>query len=307
MSSRIKTIELFLSLSLVTAVGTQTLPSDAYETEETTTETYSLMAQGGEGGEGGEGAEGGEGGEGAEGGEGGEGGEGAEGGEGGEGAEGGEGGEGAAESVDSDEDYMTVLGLMKGHLLAAEELIAAGNYEQVAPHISHPAEKLYSSIEPMLAEKGVEEFKPTLNQLYDLAQSAPDSSEMQDLLDQSQTSIDSAIAAIPEEQLNSPEFVLNSMVEMLKNAAAEYEAAIANEQFAEVVQYQDSRGFVLYADELYQTVAEQKSQEDPEGHQVITESLAELKTAWPSIEPPETPIKEPSEVYGLVSQIEFNI
>jgi hypothetical protein len=96
------------------------------------------------------------------------------------------------------------------------------------------------------------------------------------------------------------------MVEMLKTAATEYKAAIANNQFVEVVEYQDSKGFVDYADQLYQTVAEQKSQADPEGHKTITESLAELKTAWPSIEPPAAPIKEPGEVLGLVSQIEFS-
>ena len=195
---------------------------------------------------------------------------------------------------------------MKGHLIAAQELIEVQNYEQAEPHIGHPVEELYSDIETVLPEKGVEDFKPTLNQLHDLSKSAPDSPEMQTLFDQSVASIDEAIAAIPEEQRNSPEFILDVIVEMLKNAATEYEAAIANNQFVEVVEYQDSRGFVLYAEELYQTVAEQKSQEDPEGHQTITESFAELKTAWPSIEPPEAPLKEPSEIYGLVSQIEFN-
>ena len=129
---------------------------------------------------------------------------------------------------------------------------------------------------------------------------------MQTLFDQTLASIDEAIAAVPEEQSNSPEFVLDVIVEMLKNAAAEYEAAIVDNQFVEVVEYQDSRGFVLYSDELYQTVAEQKSQEDPDGHQIITDSLTKLKTAWPSIEAPEAPILDPSEVYGLVSQIEFN-
>jgi hypothetical protein len=96
------------------------------------------------------------------------------------------------------------------------------------------------------------------------------------------------------------------MVEMLKTAATEYEAAIANNQFVEIVEYQDSKGFVDYADELYKTVAAKKSQTDPEGHKTITESLAELKTAWPSIEPPAAPIKEPAAIYGLVSQIEFS-
>jgi hypothetical protein len=34
--------------------------------------------------------------------------------------------------------------------------------------------------------------------------------------------------------------------------------------------------------------------------------MTQLKTAWPSIDPPQTPVKTPSEIYSLVSQIEFN-
>ena len=298
MSNHMKTIELFLALSVATAVGTQEVYVAANEINETITEEYLLIAQGA-GGEGGE-AAGGEGGE-AAGGEGGE----AAGGEGGE-AAGGEGGEAAVDTGDADVDYMTVLGLMKGHLIAAEELIAAGNYEQAEPHIGHPVEELYGDIEPVLPEKGVEDFKPTLNQLHDLIKTAPESPEIQTLFDETSAELDTAIAALPEEQANSPEFVLDVIVEMLKNAATEYEAAIVDNQFVEVVEYQDSRGFVLYADQLYQTVAEQHAQDNPEGHQVVTESLAELQTAWPSIEPPQAPLKEPSEIYGLVSQIEFN-
>ncbi|MEL6787557.1 MAG: hypothetical protein AAFO76_09140, partial [Cyanobacteria bacterium J06607_15] len=167
-------------------------------------------------------------------------------------------------------------------------------------------EELYSDIETVLPERGAEDFKPTLVQLNELIQSAPESPEVETLLDESLASIDSAIAVIPESQINSPEFVLDVMVEMLKNAAAKYDAAIANNQIVEVVEYQDSKGIVDYAEQLYQTVATQKSQADPQAHQVITDSLAELKTAVPSVEPPTAPVKEPSEIYGLVSQIEFN-
>jgi hypothetical protein len=321
MSTRIKTIELFLALGFATTVGTQVLAANAHESdammEAQGASNCLLMAQGGEaaGGEGGEGeAAGGEGGEGeggeaaggeAAGGEGGEG-EGGEG-EGGEGEGGeGEGGKAAVDTGNPDVDYMTVLGLMKGNLNAAQELIATKNYVEAEPHIGQPTNELYEQIATVLPQKGVEDFKPTLTQLHDLIKSAPDSPEVQTLLDESIASVDGAIAVIPKQQINSPEFVLDVMVEMLKNAAAEYEAAIANNQFVEVAKYQDANGFVDYADQLYQTVAEQKSQADPEGHKTITESLAELKTALPSIEPPAAPIKDPGEVQGLVSQIEFS-
>ncbi|MGL5795276.1 MAG: hypothetical protein ACRC06_12925, partial [Waterburya sp.] len=184
--------------------------------------------------------------------------------------------------------------------------VDAKNYADAEPHIAHPVDELYSEIQTVLPQKGVKDFKPTLNQLHDVALSAPESPEMKTLLEQSVTSIDGAIAALPQEQRQSPEFVMDVIVEMLKTAGAEYEAAIANNQFVEVVEYQDSRGFVLYSEELYKTIADQKSKTDPEGHKTITESMTQLKTAWPSINPPETPVKNPSEVYSLVSQIEFN-
>jgi hypothetical protein len=316
MSTRIKTIELFLALGFATAVGTHISPTNAHESDEMiafqTITDYSLIAQGGEGGESTQGGEGGESTQGGEGGEstqGGEGGESAQGGEGGESAQGGEGGEGGEAGIDTgnpDVDYMTVLGLMKGHLNAAQELIALKNYEQAEPLVGQSIKALYGDIETVLPQKGVKDFKPTLNQLHESIQSAPDSPEVQTLLEESLASIDDAIAAIPKEQINSPEFVIDVMVEMLNNAATGYQAAISNNQFVKVAEYQNSKGSVDYAEKLYQTVAEQKSQADPEGHKTITDSLAELKTAWPSIEPPKAPIKQPGEVQALVSQIEFS-
>ena len=200
---------------------------------------------------------------------------------------------------------MTVLGLTESHLNAAQELIALENYEQAAHVVEHGIE-IYSGIETELPERGVEDFKPTLTQLHSEIETAPESTQVQTLLDESLTSVDNAIAVIPEEQLNSPEFVLNSVVEMLKRAATEYEEAISDNQFADPAKYQSSQAIVSYADGLYQTVAEQKSESDPEQAQIISDSLAELTTAFPSTETPEAPIKETSEIYGLVSQIEFN-
>jgi len=38
----------------------------------------------------------------------------------------------------------------------------------------------------------------------------------------------------------------------------------------------------------------------------IAAAFEELKTAWPSVNPPEAPIKPPSEINGLVSEIELH-
>jgi hypothetical protein len=92
---------------------------------------------------------------------------------------------------------------------------------------------------------------------------------------------------------------------LLATASEEYQAAIAEGKVVELAEYQDSRGFVLYSEQLYQNIADQMQQNFSEDHQVIVETMAELKAAWPSVTPPETPVKTPSEVQGLVSKIEL--
>lgn len=183
--------------------------------------------------------------------------------------------------------------------------MAQKNYEQAEPHIGHPVEELYGSIEGELIQRNVPQFKSTLNELYSLVKSVPDKPQTTTAFKASEQSIDKAIAAIPAIERQSPEFVLNVMNQMLKTAGEEYTAAIANNKFVELVEYHDSRGFVMYAEDLYQTIGQQMSQERPENHQKITASLEELKTAWPSVNPPTTPVKTPSEINGLISTIEL--
>ncbi|WP_448572817.1 hypothetical protein [Trichothermofontia sp.] len=265
---RLKAVELFLAIGLVTAVGacgsspTSTSESSPREVSPSPT----MQAHGGEGGEGGEGGA----------------------------------------SGNPDVDYLTTLGLMQGHLLVAKELMDAGQYEQAEPHIGHPVEELYGNIEGQLAARQVPDFKPVLTQLHDLAKTAPGSPEMAKAYEEAIPTLDRAIAALPASERQSPDLVLDTINQMLKTAAEEYKAAIADNKIVEVVEYQDSRGFVLYAEQMYQAITPQMSQARAADHQAITAAFTELKTAWPSIEPPATPVKMPSEVYGLIATIELH-
>lgn len=272
MVKRLKSVELFLALGLTATLGACANPSTNAGNNEATNQSASpasphgaTHSQGGEGGEGGEG-----------------------------GATG-----------NADVDYMTALGLMKGHLTVAKELMDQGKYDEAEPHIQHPIEELYGEVETELSERNVPQFKSELSQLHDLAKSAPDKPETTQAFDTATKSIDTAIAAVPDNERQSPEFVLNVINQMLSTAAEEYEASIADGKFVELVEYQDSRGFVLYSESLYQTIADQMSQEQPEKHKAITENLEELKSAWTSVTPPATPTKTPSEIHSLVSNIEL--
>jgi hypothetical protein len=137
--------------------------------------------------------------------------------------------------VAKDVDYMSKLGLMKGHLLVAKELLEQGKPDQAEPHIGHPVEEIYVDVEDQLQERQVPEFKNTLISLQDLVKSNPKDTKVSTNFDQSMQAVDRAIQVLPESQRQSPQFVLPVINELLDAANSEYGAAIANDKIAAVI------------------------------------------------------------------------
>ncbi|WP_414548120.1 helix-hairpin-helix domain-containing protein [Anabaena sp. CCY 0017] len=205
-----------------------------------------------------------------------------------------------------DVDYMTKLSLMKGHLLVAQELLEKDQPKQAEPHIGHPVEEIYVDVEEQLNERQVKEFKTTLVSLENFVKSNPKDAKVNINLAASMQAVDGAIAALPAEQRSKPGFVLQVINELLDAANAEYTAAIADSKISEPIEYQDSRGFVVYANELYQGISSQVATENPEADAAIKASFTELKAAWPSVIPPATAAKTPEDVTKLVTTIAEN-
>ncbi|MBW4558668.1 MAG: helix-hairpin-helix domain-containing protein [Trichormus sp. ATA11-4-KO1] len=205
-----------------------------------------------------------------------------------------------------DVDYMTKLSLMKGHLLVAKELLEQNQPKQAEPHIGHPVEEIYVDVEEQLNERQVKEFKTTLVSLQNFVKSNPKDAKVKTNLAASMQAVDGAIATLPPEQRSKPGFVLQVINELLDAANAEYTAAIANGKIAAPIEYQDSRGFVAYANELYQGISSQIAPENPKAHKAIEVSFTELKAAWPSVIPPAKAAKTPEDVTKLVTNIEQN-
>lgn len=203
-----------------------------------------------------------------------------------------------------DVDYMTTLGLMKGHLLVAKELLDQGKPEQAEPHIGHPIEELYVDVETQLPERNVKDFKPTLNALHDFVKSKPNAPEITTEYKAVMQDIDQAIETLPASQRQSPDFILGVINQILSTAEEEYNAAIANGKIVETIEYQDARGFILYANTLYQGIGDQVSQEHPDAAQTLESSLNELQNALSSATPPATPVKTPEEVSTLTQTIQ---
>jgi Helix-hairpin-helix motif len=203
-----------------------------------------------------------------------------------------------------DVDYMVKLGLMKGHMLVAQELLDLKKPDQAEPHIGHPVEEIYVDVEDQLDERKVKEFKTALVNLQDLIKSKPNDPQLKTSYTAAMKGIDNALQALPAAQRQSPGFVVQVIDSLLQAANTEYTAAIANGKIAAAIEYQDSRGFVLYAHELYKGVASQMAKSNPEAHKVMETKLSALLKAWPSAVAPSTPVLTTKEVSTLVGDIE---
>lgn len=204
-----------------------------------------------------------------------------------------------------DIDYMTKLGLMKGHLLVAKELLDQGKPDQAEPHIGHPVEEIYADVEDQLKERNVKEFKTTLINLQDLVKAgAKDASKVKAEFNSAMQAVDAAIASLPEKQRQEPKFTLQVINGLLDTANSEYQASIANGKIAAIIEYQDSRGFVTYANSLYQNISGQIAKASPETDRAILTSMTELKKTWPSATAPATPVNTTDRVSQLIKTIE---
>ena len=204
-----------------------------------------------------------------------------------------------------DVDYMLKLGLMKGHMLVAGELLELKKPEQADPHLGHPVEEIYIDIEEQLSERQVPEFKDVLTRVQDLVKSKPNDSQIKPEYDKAMAAIDQAIAALPLTTRQSPRFALQVVNGLLETASAEYTAAISDSKIKEVIEYQDSRGFVIYAqDTVYKDIADQVTQADSQANQKLSMTFKELKTAWPSAIAPDAPVLSVDQVAAKVKLIE---
>jgi len=278
--------------------------------------------EGGEhhGGEGGESSHGGEGGEnhGGEGGEnhGGEGGEGGEhhGGEmgqafsyfaaGGEGGEGGEGGSSSAPAL-SDGAQIAMIHMMQGHLMAARELIKAGEVAEGRPHLTHPWIEVYPMAERDLKAHDQGELGKHLKTLAEQAGGVEKWSDVSADFNAAWKSLDGAVSAISGDQPESPATVAKVMLSLTKQAVLEYDEALEEGRFVAVHEYQDGRGFVLAAREYLEGNKAGLMKQNKEAWRDANKVLDELQKAWPTAVPPGEPVVKPADLYAAQAKLEL--
>lgn len=197
------------------------------------------------------------------------------------------------------------IGLMRGHLHIGKELIEQGEWDEALPHFLHPTEELYGHMERYIKLHKVTPFDRQLKTLSQAvkARSRGAYEQAARIVDQR---LAAALTAFKRYMTGQPPsaWATRTMVEMLNVAKIEYEASIEDGKFVKPVEYQDSRGFVWFVEQLLNEHANELQRFDKARLDEMRRTLAELKKTWPTTKPPEKPVVEVATVAAIIEAFE---
>lgn len=196
--------------------------------------------------------------------------------------------------------------MIRGHLLVGAELIEAGRWADALPHFLHPEEEIYGSIRDQLKTFNIAPFQVALKSLSQTvkAKNKEAYARARAALDERLAAAETAVKAKEE---NGTYFVLETALEVLQQAADEYEEAVEKGRIANVVEYQDARGFVLEVDRLVGTVMPAASAKNADAAKALQASLGDLKATFPAVTPPKQAVKDPGEFLSAIAKFELQL
>lgn len=220
-----------------------------------------------------------------------------------QGGEGGEGGEsGHSQAVSTDTEVLVVLAQMQGHLLVAQELLSRGNAQAAEPHVGHPVDELYGSLEAVIANGRLQPFRDSLEVLRQQVRLAPTSPGTAQKLAKAQQMLQAATTTVVPSLNRQPQVLLAVTRQLALSAASEYEAAVADDRIVETIEYQDARGFLLQAQRLLRQ-AITGNPVTAAGLQPVLGRIEAMLNAFPSPVPPKRIVLSVSQIKTLAGSI----
>ena len=182
----------------------------------------------------------------------------------------------------TDVDFATNIEFIKGHLSAAISNKEAGNNELTQTHTFHPITEIYTLIRDQLSSADSELNQTLINSLNNLT-SIVFTSKPAEFIDSAtfvKNLLDKAlITVVPENEVANINFNMSTLINLLKNAASEYEIGIVNGTIANIAEYQDAQGFVSSASEILNKTLNSLNQTSNEKFTEIKDSIQELNTS----------------------------
>lgn len=214
-------------------------------------------------------------------------------------------GEGAEEpnAAMSDIEFLTQLGLMRGHLYVGYSLYKQGHIEHAKTHMKHPKSELYANLAPALKVRNANGFANELEQLSAAVGGEKKIATVTDAYER----LDAAIAKHESLVLTESKSVANQLKlasALLRVAGEEYAIAVVDGKMMNTHEYQDALGFTHVA-EIIINGAKSTGVEELAAVAKASRLVAELKHMWPGLIPPDTLNKKSSELYGTAAKVEL--
>ena len=192
-------------------------------------------------------------------------------------------GQKVAKVYESDNEYLTQIALMRGHLYVGIELYKNGYVENAKRHMKHPKSELYSDIVPTFKAKNSKGFTVELESLA----SAVEGEEDFKFISSKYKNLSDAIAINENYIEDSSKSLIERIIlvrSLLEIAADEYAVGIVNGEVENKFEYQDALGFTIVAKNILKNTTTQSKDEEIKKNKVlkIIENLSDL---WPSLVP----------------------
>ena len=203
--------------------------------------------------------------------------------------------------ITDDNEYLTNLNLMKGHLWVGIQLYQASFKDNAKMHMKHPKSELYEDMIPTFESRGAPGFA---SELETLASSVENEETLQSINENYKI----LFKAINENErfVSKTSVSINKKIELvislLKIAEEEYAIGIVNGKVENKYEYQDAMGFTNIAKNIIEDInTEDKAQKNRLSK--IVAAINSLSPLWPEISPNLNVEGDAKTILGVLEQI----
>ena len=207
----------------------------------------------------------------------------------------------SSSKVFKDDQYLTHIGLVKGHLFVGVELYKKEYFENAKRHMKHPKSELYAGLIPTFKAKNANGFA---NELEVLALSVENNEALSvvsenyknllEVINQNENYVDSKSNTFENKVL-----LVKSLLEI---AAEEYAIGIVDGNIENKFEYQDALGFTTVAKKIIKDVDSLSPSEELKRNKII-EVIESLSSLWPSLVPIERINGDADKILTAISKI----
>ena len=189
----------------------------------------------------------------------------------------------ALKIITNDNEYLTNINLMKGHLWVGMELYKASKIDNAKKHMKHPKSELYGDMVLTFEAKGAPGFA---SELKIMASSVEDEAPLKTINNHYQI----LFKAINKNEKfinqtsSSNDKKIELVISLLEIAADEYAIGIVKGKVENKYEYQDALGFTTMAKNILEDITTEGATEKERLSKIIS-ALDSLALLWPELVP----------------------